>query len=149
MNGNAGNDVIRGNEDDDIINGNENDDDHFTQPGNLFRKAMSAQDRKNTISNIVGAMSGISGPKRGEIIKRRPHAARVLREAGTDPGAQIDKAAELQAKHTWRTRSDPLAKVWVEVTQMLGGEEPVTLLLAMRMWLCAPAGASAPGPPWA
>ncbi len=50
---------------------NENDDDHYTQPGNLFREAMSAQDRKNTIGNIVGAMSGITGPKRSEIIKRQ------------------------------------------------------------------------------
>jgi catalase len=50
---------------------NENDDDHFTQPGNLFRKAMSTQDRKNTIANIVGAMGGISGPKRNEIVRRQ------------------------------------------------------------------------------
>jgi catalase len=50
---------------------NENDDDHFTQPGLLFRKAMTAQDRRNTIANIVGAMSGISGPKRSEIVRRQ------------------------------------------------------------------------------
>jgi catalase len=49
---------------------NENDDDHYTQPGNLFR-LMDEQAKKNTISNIVGAMSGISGPKRDEIIMRQ------------------------------------------------------------------------------
>src|ERR1017187_1696034 len=40
------------------------------------------------------------------------HTARKYIEAGKCP-------AELQAKHTWRTRPDPLAKVWAEVTQML------------------------------
>ena len=46
-------------------------DDHFTQPGILFRKVMTESERKNTISNIVGAMSGISGSKRNEIIQRQ------------------------------------------------------------------------------
>ena len=41
-----------------------------------------------------------------------PHTARKYIEAGQCP-------AERQAKHTWRTRPDPLAKVWEEVTQML------------------------------
>lgn len=50
---------------------NENDDDHYTQPGILFDRVMSEQDRLNTISNIVGAMSGIEGPKRNEIIMRQ------------------------------------------------------------------------------
>ena len=40
------------------------------------------------------------------------HTARKYIEAGKCP-------AELQAKHTWRTRPDPLGKVWAEVTQML------------------------------
>lgn len=47
------------------------DDDHYTQPGNLFRKAMNDTDRKNIIHNTVAAMSGISGPKRDEIINRQ------------------------------------------------------------------------------
>ena len=50
---------------------NENDDDHFTQPGILFRKVMNDQEKQNTINNLVGAMSGISGPKRKEIIERQ------------------------------------------------------------------------------
>jgi catalase len=45
-------------------------DDHYTQPGNLFR-LMDEQNKKNTISNIVGAMSGIAGPKRDEIVNRQ------------------------------------------------------------------------------
>ncbi|MDH3251597.1 MAG: catalase [Ignavibacteria bacterium] len=45
----------------------EGENDHYTQPGNLFR-LMSVKDKQNTISNIVGAMSGISGPKKEKII---------------------------------------------------------------------------------
>lgn len=50
---------------------NENDDDHYTQPGNLYREVMSDQDRKNTVANIVNEMSGISGEKKDEIINRQ------------------------------------------------------------------------------
>ncbi|MEO6168824.1 MAG: catalase [Chitinophagales bacterium] len=50
---------------------NENDKDHYTQPGLLYRKAMNAQDRKNLVSNIVGAMKGISGEKKEVIINRQ------------------------------------------------------------------------------
>jgi len=46
---------------------NENDDDHFTQPGLLFRNVMTKEEQRNTINNIVGAMKAISGPKRDEI----------------------------------------------------------------------------------
>ncbi len=52
-------------------NSNRNEDDHFTQPGILFDQVMSDQERQNTISNIVGAMSGISGAKKDEIINRQ------------------------------------------------------------------------------
>ena len=48
----------------------EGDNDHYTQPGNLFR-LMDEEAKKNTIANIVGAMSGISGSKRDEIINRQ------------------------------------------------------------------------------
>lgn len=40
------------------------DNDHYTQPGLLFTKAMNDYDRHNLVANIVGAMSGISGPKK-------------------------------------------------------------------------------------
>jgi len=55
----------------DTYDRNENDDDHFTQPGNLFRKVMTDSERQNTISNFIGGMSGISGSKRDEIIQRQ------------------------------------------------------------------------------
>lgn len=44
------------------------DDDHYTQPGDLYRKVLSPEDRINLVNNIVGSMSGISGPKRAQII---------------------------------------------------------------------------------
>lgn len=47
------------------------DNDHYTQPGILFRKTMSEEDRKNTISNIIGAMQDISGEKKNDIINRQ------------------------------------------------------------------------------
>ncbi len=50
---------------------NENDDDHYTQPGELFDRVMDDEAKAHTISNIVGAMSGIEGPKRDEIILRQ------------------------------------------------------------------------------
>ena len=46
------------------------EDDHFTQPGNLFR-LMTPAAKKNTIHNIVGAMSGISGPQKDLIVNRQ------------------------------------------------------------------------------
>ena len=49
----------------------EGDNDHFTQPGLLFTKAMNDYDRHNLVSNIAGAMSGISGPKKDIIINRQ------------------------------------------------------------------------------
>lgn len=55
----------------DYYDRNENENDHYTQPGDLFRKVMTDSERKNTISNFVCGMSGISGPKRDEIIKRQ------------------------------------------------------------------------------
>ncbi|MHC5202440.1 catalase [Myroides sp. LJL119] len=48
----------------------EGENDHFTQPGNLYR-LMSEQDKTNTVNNIVEAMSGIGSEKRDEIIARQ------------------------------------------------------------------------------
>jgi len=50
---------------------NENDNDHYRQPGILYRNAMSEGDRINLVSNIVSAMSGINGEKKNEIIQRQ------------------------------------------------------------------------------
>ncbi len=49
----------------------EGDNDHYTQAGLLFTKAMNDYDRHNLVSNIVGAMSGISGDKKDIIINRQ------------------------------------------------------------------------------
>ena len=57
----------------DYYDRNTNDDDHYTQPGILFRKVMTEQERQNTINNIVNSMKGIIGPKREEIISRQLH----------------------------------------------------------------------------
>lgn len=46
------------------------EDDHYTQPGDLFR-LMTPDAKRNTITNIVGAMSGIEGPKKETIINRQ------------------------------------------------------------------------------
>ncbi len=55
----------------DFYDRNKNDNDHYTQPGMLYRKAMNEQDRKNLVNNIVGSMRGISGEKKDEIINRQ------------------------------------------------------------------------------
>ena len=55
----------------DTYNRNENDDDHYTQPGWLFRKVMNEEERRNTVNNIVTSMNGIEGPRRNEIIQRQ------------------------------------------------------------------------------
>jgi catalase len=49
-------------------NAGEGDNDHYTQPGDLYRKVLSPEDKKNLVNNIVGSMMGISGPKRMKII---------------------------------------------------------------------------------
>jgi catalase len=49
----------------------EGENDHYTQPGWLFNKAMNDYDRHNLVSNITGAMSGITGPKKDTIINRQ------------------------------------------------------------------------------
>jgi catalase len=49
----------------------EGENDHYTQPGNLFHTVMDDKQKKNTIHNIIAAMSGIDGPKRDEIINRQ------------------------------------------------------------------------------
>ncbi|MFW5663390.1 MAG: catalase, partial [Bacteroidota bacterium] len=55
----------------DYYDRNENDDDHYTQPGLLFRKVMNDEQRMNTINNYLSSMKGIDGPKRDEIIERQ------------------------------------------------------------------------------
>ncbi|HEX2532777.1 MAG TPA: catalase-related domain-containing protein, partial [Chitinophagaceae bacterium] len=49
----------------------EGENDHYSQPGLFYREVLDAEAKKNLIQNIVGAMSGITGPKRAEIINRQ------------------------------------------------------------------------------
>ena len=49
----------------------EGEDDHFSQPGIFYREVLDAENKKNLVSNIAGAMKGIDGPKKGEIINRQ------------------------------------------------------------------------------
>jgi catalase len=49
----------------------EGDNDHYSQPGALYRNVMNDTDRKNLVNNIVGSMKGISGPKKMDIINRQ------------------------------------------------------------------------------
>lgn len=49
----------------------EGENDHYSQPGIFYRNVLNEQDKKNLVHNIVGAMSGITGPKRDEIINRQ------------------------------------------------------------------------------
>lgn len=49
----------------------EGENDHYTQPGIFWREVLNAEDKKNLVNNIVGAMKGIDGPKKGEIINRQ------------------------------------------------------------------------------
>lgn len=46
------------------------EDDHYTQPGILFRDVMDENAKRHTINNIIKAMSGITGPKKDEIVMR-------------------------------------------------------------------------------
>ena len=47
------------------------ENDHYTQPGIFYREVLSQTDKVNLVNTIVGAMSGISGPKKNEIINRQ------------------------------------------------------------------------------
>lgn len=46
------------------------EDDHYTQPGNLFR-LLSHEEKVKAVNNIVASMSAISGPKKELIINRQ------------------------------------------------------------------------------
>jgi len=47
------------------------EDDHYTQPGTLFRQVMTETHRQHLIHNIVASMQGITGPQRDAIIARQ------------------------------------------------------------------------------
>ncbi|GLR16196.1 catalase [Portibacter lacus] len=84
---------------------NENDNDHYSQPKALYEKVMSDRDRENLVSNIVGAMSGISGPKKDEIILRQLcHWFRCSEKLGMGIarglGVDMNKLMEFMPSHS-------------------------------------------------
>src|SRR6201986_186186 len=48
----------------------EGENDHYTQPGNLYR-LMESHAKQDLVNNIVGSMSGIDGPKKDLIVNRQ------------------------------------------------------------------------------
>ena len=48
----------------------EGENDHYSQPGIFYRKVLDEQGKKNLVTNFAGAMKGIDGPKKDEIINR-------------------------------------------------------------------------------
>lgn len=54
-----------------IFAGNENDDDHYTQPGLFFTKALDDQGRQCLVQNIINHMQRIEEPRKNEIINRQ------------------------------------------------------------------------------
>jgi catalase len=78
------------------------EDDHYTQPGNLFRQVLTATDQQHLIHNIVASMQGITGPKRSEIISRQLcHFCRADLQLGMSVaaglGIDIDKLLPKEA----------------------------------------------------
>lgn len=72
------------------------EDDHYTQPGNLWRNVMNDTDRAHLVATVVGAMNGITGPKRQQIIERQLcHFFRADVQLGMQiaAGLQMDMAA--------------------------------------------------------
>ena len=49
----------------------EGENDHYTQPGIFWREVLNDTDKQNLVNNAVGAMKGIDGPKKQEIINRQ------------------------------------------------------------------------------
>lgn len=80
----------------DTYDRNENDDDHFTQAGDLFREVMTDEQKNNTISNIIGAMSGIEGSKRNEIIQRQ---LSLFYKVDSNLAISIAKGLDFNFKH--------------------------------------------------
>nr|WP_158795841.1 catalase [Pedobacter sp. L105] len=83
-------------------NEGEGDNDHYSQPGDLYRKAMTDEGRQFLISNIVGAMSGISGPKREKIINLQLchwFRADIGLGMAIASGLGIDMAKAMPARH--------------------------------------------------
>ncbi len=49
----------------------EGENDHYSQPALFYNKTLNDYDRHNLVSNIVGSMKGINGPKKELIVNRQ------------------------------------------------------------------------------
>ena len=49
----------------------EGENDHYSQPGDFYRNVLDEQGKKNLVSNLVGALKGVSGDKKSEILNRQ------------------------------------------------------------------------------
>lgn len=79
---------------------NENDNDHYTQPGLFYTKALNAEERTLLVNNIVGHMQKIDGPKREEIINRQLcHFFRANVEMGMRIAAGLQVNIDNQAMY--------------------------------------------------
>ena len=77
-------------------------DDHYSQPGKLYREVMDEEAKTNLVNNTVGAMSGVEGPKKEEIINRQLcHWFRADEELGRRiaEGLNVNLDKVMQAMH--------------------------------------------------
>ncbi|PQA58910.1 catalase [Siphonobacter curvatus] len=49
----------------------EGENDHYTQPGNLYRNVLNEEQKAHLVETIIGALGGVDGPRRDEIINRQ------------------------------------------------------------------------------
>ncbi|WP_121666389.1 catalase [Mesonia aquimarina] len=70
------------------------DDDHYTQPGNLYR-IMNDEAKANLVKNTVGSMSQIDGPKKEEITQRQ---LKHWQKADEELGRRIAEGLGVQIK---------------------------------------------------
>ncbi len=60
------------------------ENDHYTQPGIFWREVLNDEEKETQVKNIAGAMSGITGERREQIIMRQLcHFFRADRDLGT------------------------------------------------------------------
>lgn len=80
----------------------EGENDHYSQPRKLFQ-LMSSVQKQNSITTIIDSMSGITGPKKDEIIHRQLiHWFRVDIELGEKIAKGLGFEFELE-NHKWNT----------------------------------------------
>jgi catalase len=84
---------------------NEKDNDHYSQPGMLYKNVLNKAEKDNLVSNIVTAMKGISGDRKNEIIERQLcHFFRADAQLGSRIAEGLNvKLSTQKAGHTHTT----------------------------------------------